>query len=315
MNKKKNIFWLSFAVVLILVNFLDLWYFINTFVGKISYDKWDYKGAIDWFLSIPNEVWYYNASNAYYKNEEYEKAVENYEWILWVKNKNLLFETYHNLWNSFYRIWEQKEEEKLEYFLNSVLNYEKALEIRYDEETEANRDFVLSKIKELEQEQNNNSETSSERQEADWDTSKWQEEEWDNNSETSSKQQEADWDTSEWQEGNLEQQSWSSQNWEQQALNENQNNENWEKWQSSDIEGTEKGNEENFKLSEEDKKALEEYSKALQENQNAYSDWFNKVYQEENNDFFENFFNFDPFNFDSFFDNSLLDWDNNKKDW
>jgi hypothetical protein len=42
------------------------------------------------------------------------------------------------------------------------LNYEKALEIKYDEETEANRDFVLDKIKELEQEQDDNSDINSE---------------------------------------------------------------------------------------------------------------------------------------------------------
>jgi hypothetical protein len=288
MNKKKNIFWLSFAIILLLSNFWDLWYFIDTLAGKIYYKKWNYERAIDQFLSIPEHLWSYNAWNAYYKNREYEIAIQAYEWALWTENNNLLFRIYHNLWNSYYRIWEQNEENKLEYFLNSVSNYEEALEIKYDEETEANRDFVLEKIKELEEKMQENNENS----------------EWNEDSETSSEWQDSEWQNSEW-----EQQSWNSQDWEKQNSNEN-----WEE-QSSYTEQTWGWNVENSKLSEEDRKALEEYTKMLQESQNAYSEWFNKVYQERSDDFFEDFFNFDPFNFDSFFDNSLLNWDNNKKDW
>ncbi|MDD3646480.1 MAG: hypothetical protein PHH06_03655 [Candidatus Gracilibacteria bacterium] len=65
-------------------------------------------------------------------------------------------------------------------------------------------------------------------------------------------------------------------------------------------------------LTPEQIQAIEQYEKSLEQSQKYVGEHYNKVYEEQNNinDEFEAFFGINPF-----FDNSLLDEYNDKKDW
>lgn len=114
---------------------------------------------------------------------------------------------------------------------------------------------------------------------------------------------------------------------EEEQDNDEQNNENerkidnlqedkWEK--NKDKQNNESGNsekkwqeEKDWGLSEQTKKSLEEISKKLQEQQAELWNFYNKRFSESNDPFEQ----FDELFDNPFFDNSLLEKDDDKKDW
>lgn len=86
----------------------------------------------------------------YYKLWEYEKALELYLQTD-CKNEEKCFILYHNIWNTYYKLWELKEEKlkKITLWQKSLSFYLKALSIKKDDQTKKNYDFVLEKLQKL----------------------------------------------------------------------------------------------------------------------------------------------------------------------
>jgi tetratricopeptide (TPR) repeat protein len=293
-----------FLLILILAIYWLNWAFFDAIVWKMAYDKWEYDKAITWFSSsLKKPFWLYNEWNIYYKNEKFDDAIKSYTKVIdESKDKDLLFRTYHNLWNSYYRLWEEKLSleqntdegiplEVLQDYEKSVSNFDLALEIKFDEETKANRDFVKEKLwtSDLDNSWNWKSDQASEWENS---TSQWNNSasEWNNSGESSDEAWSENWDESSTNWTTSESGSLTNSNWENSSWDEL----NWNN------------------LTEEEKQAIEEYVKTLQDMQEAYTEWFNKVPQ--SNNFYDDFFNFDIFG-DPFFDNSLLNSNDSKKDW
>jgi len=213
----------------------------------------DLEKASNYFLKANNSAWNYNLWNISYIKWNYDSAINYFTKVSEFSSNLLLFRTNHNLWNAYYRIWEKDKDNELKHYENAVTYYWKALNIRFNEQTKSNYDFVLDKIKELDKNQNNSNKEIEE-----------------NNSNSEEKKDEKS----------------SESNWEKNVSD----NSNLEEKQE-------------VKLSQEQSKAIEEYKEMLKKEQDYNSQWFNKVYEWENIDIFDRFFN-----------NSLLENDN-KKDW
>ncbi len=282
--KKK--FFLIFILWFLLLNSLYIYsYYFNTIWNNL-FNKKSYELAKHNFQKSNNIYGILNQANSFYKEKNYEEAIKKYLSI-YNDDKNILsFKINHNLWNSYYKYSEiiENNEEKIQYLQKTIEYYEKALNIIYDEETKKNLEFVLDKINNLEKEQ--------------WDESKSEKEQWDESQEQ--------WDETknEWNE-----------NWDEWQEQWDETKSEWnEKWDESQEQSDETKNEwnENWdenNLNPEQKQILENYQEALKQNQIQNSNYYNKVYQENNNDPFEDFFT------DPFFNNDLLNWWNNKKDW
>lgn len=286
---KKIIFIISFIFLLVLINFPDFFSYYYNYSWEKEYIEENYEKAISKFSKGKNINSDYNLWNSYYRLKDYEKAIEQFLLISNKDNKELAFRSFHNLWNTYYRYWKQNEETKKEKYLTAINYYEKALEISFDEETKANRDFVLNKIKEDEEQKQNEEE---------------QKEELKNNKEKEDKTEQ----------NNEEEESEKNQ-WEKSS--ENSEKDEWSKdWTKENWQNEEKENNEiEERISQEDKNELEEYKKMLEDMQKAYSEWFNKVWEKNSNDPFDSFFN-DPF-FDSFFPNPFFEntIKEEEKDW
>ena len=135
----------------------------------------------------------------YYIEKTYWQSAESFSGILldkrlnFLENKELLFRVLHNNWNNFYRLINStnKNSEKIIILEKAIDNYEKAINIKTDEKTIKNLEFVKEKLKELKDKEEKESETkkweknkkqdNSEWQEKKWDNSEWQEKKWDKN--------------------------------------------------------------------------------------------------------------------------------------
>lgn len=277
MIKKLWLFFL-FLLIFIFINSSHIRsYYYNTLWDKY-YAKQDLEKSIDYFKKADNDAWNYNLWNIHYVKRDYDSAIKYFEKVWEYASKDLLFRTNHNLWNAYYRIWEIDLENNLKYFEMSLKFYEKALNLYYDIETKSNYDFVLDKIKDLENNKDNSSKESQE------DNSNSQEKNEEKSSESDQKNS-------------------SSDDWNTQENNE-KNSQDWDDWKENDGESSEKLQEkQESKLTWEQIKAIEEYKEMLEKEQNYNSEWFNKIYEWDNMDIFESFFN-----------NSLLENDD-KKDW
>lgn len=267
---KKIIFFTCFITILLLANSASfVSYYYNTKWEKYLIQE-NFEKAIESFLKANNKESTYNIWNAYYKSKKYNEAISYYLLVQNSSNEDLVASAYNNIWNSYYRVWKQNEEKKLENYLNAVLYYNKSLEIKYDEEVEKNRDFVLEKIKELEnqkQEEKKSNEENSDNQE------------WNNNEE---------------------------ENVDEKSNEENTTNQNVEDWNTENGNQTTEKNENN-QLTEEEISQIEQYQEILKKYEEWYSDTLNKVYEE--NDSLFNDFGFFPFFDDSLLNpNNKKDW-------
>jgi tetratricopeptide (TPR) repeat protein len=154
--------------------FIILWFFIlnifsinafyNTYIWNNLYSKNEYNDSIKYFKNAWNKEWYYNIANIYYKEKKYNEAIKEYRSILWDEKNKINFNINHNIANSFYKIWEIETDntKKIKNWEESIKYYTDALNIKYDEETKKNLEFVLNKIKEIKK---NNKENNKENQE------------------------------------------------------------------------------------------------------------------------------------------------------
>lgn len=274
MTKNTKIIYLILFIFFIL-NYKNIIYEYNNFLWKKYFLSWNYDLSQKYFSKNWDIYSVYNQANSYYKNWDFDLALEKYLWLLNENNDiELSFKTFHNIWNTYFRIWEKNNLEK-EKLLLSIINYEKALEIKEDFETRFNLEFVLEKLQDLIEE-------------------------------TSS--QDSNFEDTEHEQENLSQDS-SEENSPQdshQGEDEKQEDLEWSDFpQTPSQENKEESN--SLNLSEEDREFLEQYQERLIQEQIRNSSNFNKNYNERN-DIFDNFLR------DSFFDNSSLNQEN-KRNW
>lgn len=308
-----SMFILSLIFWLIILNIFEIKNFYFRYIWNASYDKQDFENASKYFLNSDDLYWNYDYANSLYKQKNYEEALKEYLSILNEEKSKTNFKISHNVWNTYYRLWEINKKDRLQLWERSVKYYQKALDIRYDEETKQNLEFVLKKLEE-EKNKNNQNEDNKNNENQNWDNSEQNknnneennEQSWswseDKNSENWENNKNQDWNK--WEKD--ENQQWSEQNnsWDEKNTSENKNS-SWKSVSDS------KQN----SLSESEQAEIQKYEQYLKDAQKQNSDYFNKVYnQNNNNDIFNSFFNDDIFN-DPFFNNDLLNQDNNEKDW
>lgn len=296
---KKNIYLL--IILFLILNIFSLKSFYYNLSWDKLYKKWLYIDSANTFEKADNIDWIYNKANSLYKKNKYKEGIEEYLTIISEDKTTINYSINHNIWNSYYRIWEL-DNNKLDYWDKSVEYYNKALDIRYDDETKDNLDFVLKKIQE---EKEKNNEEEEEKKEQQWDKSEEsKEDEW-KKWEENKKEETGSWSKSEenkkWEEWKEWDKSWDDKSWEK---SESEKKEEWE-WGTDNIEEGEWEKIEENKISESQETALKQYEQALKQAEQENQDWFNKVYEwNSNNDPFERLFN-----------NSLLNDNSWEKDW
>ena len=316
---KKLILVICVFLLLAVVNIVPLHRFIANIKGHSQYNKWEYIIGSAYFATAWN---IYNTANSYYKFWEYESAIELYE-----TEDNKSHKIYHNIWNAHYFLALAETtslSKKLSLLKKSLSNYKNAEVIQLDEETTINKEIVEAEIKKLEDAL----------KKADEEAKKQQEEEEKQESqkqEDANSAQESDEDSEEQSQKVDEAESKQSSEQEEENTQETEDTENTEgssdeesEEQGSEWEGSENWESENKEwaeqtngqteeweswLNEEQREAIENYSENLERSQQEYSEYYNKTYR-ENRSGFENFFWNDPF-----FDNSLIENWEEKKDW
>jgi len=156
--QKKKILILGLASLLLI--FFAIFIKINFKNYLIRYYIWqgNYTQAIHLFPN--NKTWDYNKANFYYTMKDYKNALKFYQKAISSGENLLNYYIFHNLWNTYYRIWENiKDSTKktISNWVSATLAYKKAIKIwekikvnKKDlEETKKNLEFVLKKIDEL----------------------------------------------------------------------------------------------------------------------------------------------------------------------
>ena len=313
MNKK--LIWIVIFLFFI-INIFSLNAFYNNFLWKDLYEKKWFSNSVEYFEKAWNIEWFYNKANALYKQKKYIEAIKEYKSILWDEKNDLNFRINHNIANTFYRIWEEEKDstKKIKNWEESIKYYTDALNIKYDEETKKNLEFVLEKIKKQKEEEKNKD--NKEDNKKDWDKQQdWKEQNWDKKNNWDKKE----WWEKKWDKSDKQQEKWweSWKDWEEKKDWEKSDQENaWESWedwkqweQNQQWEGSQNNKDEEW-LSQEQQQAIKQYEEQLKKEQEQNADSFNKVYEENNsNDPFDSFFN------DPFFNNNLLNWGSEEKDW
>ena len=151
---KKKIF-IFILVLFLLLNSFSIYAFYNNFIWNNFYKKDRFSEAIKYFSNSNNIYWEYNKANSLYKEKKYKDATQVYKSILTKKKNEINFRLNHNIWNWFYRIWEEEKDsiKKIKFWKEAIKHYLKALEIKFDEETNKNLEFVQEKIKQEEKKQ------------------------------------------------------------------------------------------------------------------------------------------------------------------
>lgn len=300
--KKSILIWLLTILWLLTINSFDiLWFFYNS-KWNSEYTKWNFQIAYSNYKianNLQNDIILkYNIANTYYKQNDFQKALTFYNYALsdnktCEKNPDFCFLNYHNIWNTYYRLWEKNNdwEQKKSLRDQAITSYEKALNIKYDQETKENLEFVQKKLEDIKMKdlssQNQQSQNGS------WDQA-WQS--WDNqqNQSWSWNQSTQSWDNSQQQNGSWDQTS-KSQSWD------NKQSQNWSWNQSKDDDSS--------RLNKDQEQKLQDYMQYLKQ-QELNNQWnFNKKPQDSNpqQDIFSQFFGNNPF-----FDNWALNNDGKK---
>ena len=110
--------------------------------AKESFNLKDYKKAAEFYSKIELPKAKYNEGVANYKDGNFSQALKNFKDV---KDDNLSFERLHNLGNTYANLHD---------FNKSILFYEKALEIKEDNETRFNLELI-KKIQDQNKTQNN----------------------------------------------------------------------------------------------------------------------------------------------------------------
>lgn len=176
---KKIVSIISFIIIWIsIINIFDFYYFINNNNWIKLYNNKEYNEAINNFKINNHKISEYNIANSLYKQEKYRDALQKYNILSTENFSPLQFKTLHNIWNTIYKIWENEKnsELKIKYLTESIENYSKALEIKFDEETKANLEFIQNKIKqERKKQQKQEEEKQNQDNSENWENSKKEE--------------------------------------------------------------------------------------------------------------------------------------------
>jgi len=315
---KQAILFFTLMLVLFLI-YQNLWY--------LFYSLWYYSEAINFFWS--SKIWFYDKWNIYYNLKNYEKAKNFYlkAKTSWYDLTN--FFVNYNLWNTYYRIWEEKSDIKLKYenWLNAVKYYTNAISIwekikvnnQYLFQAKKNLEFVLNKLKDLTHQEKNRQKKNKQRSTPTNDQSNKNSKSKNNNQKNNSSQT---WKTNKQSsQSKQEKNRWSNK----QKNNKNSRQQNWKNTENWVSENKQWNNQNSWKLKNNPNqsnsqqqviyKALQEYEKQLlQQQKYNIKNFYDKRYQNQNQDPFSQMFN-DPF----FQDNQFFEWlpfwnDNNIKD-
>ncbi len=164
MRKIKYIVYILILSILVSISF-NFWKFLESFfilAWNIEYKFNNFDNSLSLYnkdLKL-SDIRYYNKGNAFYKKWDYLNSILEYSKInssTW----ELGFYKMHNLWNSYYRLWEKEknDEKKNLLWMNSIYSYKEALDIKIQkdkDETMQNYLFVLNKIKKQEEKNKQN---------------------------------------------------------------------------------------------------------------------------------------------------------------
>ncbi len=126
-------------------NTFDFW---NIIKSESLYNSAKHKKALEYFEKVNasknNAVSQYNLANSYYRNNNFDKAIQLYKNINTI-NKTIEYERLHNLGNAFNKLGQIEE---------AIKAYEKALKIRKAKATKFNLEY-LKKMEKKSSSQNN----------------------------------------------------------------------------------------------------------------------------------------------------------------
>lgn len=153
-------FFLFLILLFILTAFFYNWsnfkvFVLNT-IGNISYAKNDYYLSAIYHNNAykldQNQVFNYNLWGDYYKLGTYDKSFEYYSKINLLTWSNLTLDTYYNLWNIYYRLWDKEIydiQKRIDLWKKSLLSYNQVLLKNEDKKARENYNFVNKKLNEL----------------------------------------------------------------------------------------------------------------------------------------------------------------------
>jgi hypothetical protein len=323
-------------IILIVSIFLILEYF---YLGNIVYNFGNYSLAASLFP--PTKIWTYNKANAYYKLWDYEKAKQIYLSIYWNWYNNLDYKLNHNLWNTFYRLWEKENnilkkiqlwEKAIKYYKTAIKIWEKIKVNKNDlNETKANLQFVLNKLKNLQKNKNQKQQSNNQwqnkknqqKKQQESNNSKWNNQQNNNKSwENKNSQQNNNWTNKtnknkQWKESN--QKNWKAEQKWQTNNNQgrNQSSKQWQNNKQSNNQWTLNNNQQNqtSKWQKNIERALQQYEKMLEQKQKQNMQNYGKVYQPKWQSPFDNPFFQDIIDSDPFFEWDPFEKRNEVKDW
>jgi Ca-activated chloride channel family protein len=127
--------------------------------AKQSYEQGDFNSSSALYTKYmdahPSPQSHYNRANADYKKGNYKAAVTGYEQVH-TTDKNLQFDTFHNLGNAYAKQGDPQSLQK------AIESYEKALKIKEEKETRENLEAVKKALEQQQQQNDQNSDDSKE---------------------------------------------------------------------------------------------------------------------------------------------------------
>lgn len=304
----KKILIFSFILWFWIINFFSFQDFYSNALGNYFFSQGNFSSANSYYLQSNSKESILNRANILYKEKKYIESNEKYLSILIPEKNEFYFKLNHNIGNNYYQLSLIDKQKEIEYLETAVTYYSTALDIRYDEETKKNLEFVMNKLKEIkEKEQKKKQEEQKKEQNSDQTGSGTQSNQ--NTGTGSNSENYQNWSgvtnentgtgNTQTQTGSIskeENKTWTGSEKSQSGSTASSSNKPEEKWNSPEIE-----------------KQLKAYEEQLKEEQKQNQSEVWKVYQPQNSqDPFSQFDNF--FNTPSF-DNSLLQDADNKKDW
>ena len=169
MKKKVIIFVLFLLLSFFVLHLRQIGNFYYNTLWNIAYQQWDFTGALDTYTKaqgfLPSPETLYNIADTKYKLWDYEGAKTLFEVLTTLPlYKKTLFQTFHNLGNTFYQIWKKKAsiQDTIESYEESIWAYLKALDIENNTQTRENKEFVqkeLDTLKEKEKQEEEKKDT------------------------------------------------------------------------------------------------------------------------------------------------------------
>ncbi len=121
--------------------------------AKSAYEKQEFKKAQELYKNYADhhkdDAGHYNSANALYKQNEYQKAINEYEKAHFI-DKNSEASKHANIANSYAKLADEKS------LQNAVKSYEKSLELKEDKETRENLEAVKKVLEQMKQKQDQN---------------------------------------------------------------------------------------------------------------------------------------------------------------